>query len=146
VALAIVTPPGGGQVGWGYAVDVSGATGPTALDDKLIVTVELGTGQVVAWGSTLFAGNTAAGCAVGAQAASFNIRKELVAQLAPGATVSIRGARYTHANALVEQVLVTGFVWDPTSGLGALLSEILSNVGGGGGSIADVLAAVRRTY
>lgn len=144
MAIVINTPVAAGQVGWGYSVDASGFTGPTALDDKFIATVELPSGLVVAWGSTLFQGNTAVGVQIGAIGVAFPISQRFLAQLVTGAAVTIRCARYTHANTFIEQVVSGGFVWDPLQGLGSLVSIVLSSSSTAG--LASILAAVSRTY
>lgn len=132
------------HVGFGYQVTATGITGPVPLDDQFSVGVrQSGAPNFLCGGINVLQGHTFAVCYLGLSDTG-GLALSLDTYVAPGATVQLEWAQH-HANGtLVDSGIITGLVWDPTGGVGNLVSAF--NQLSAGGLVGKIYNAVVHTF
>lgn len=148
MSVTLVTSPTVVRVGPGYLLQCVTTSGPTALDDLLIVDlVDSASGLEVCFGSVFWGGFTNQPVLLGRVVNSVHGLPGHQGQLQAGGSVDLQMRHTNVSGALVTSGTITGLQWDPVNGIGALMTALTA--GGSGGHDAmldDILAAVRRTY
>lgn len=157
MAVTISVPNTAGfAVGPGFVVESTGWTGPTALDDIVVVRLVTDSGGAAPAGSdvvqaiTLMRGFTTISSIVGVYEIRTFIAPAFEAStlLVQGQPIVAQASRYNAAHSFIESSSsVSGLLWDAINGMWSLVAN--SGSGGGGGidaELAAILAAVQRTY
>jgi hypothetical protein len=144
MAIVVTFPPAGGLVGPGYFVGSSGATGPTALHDLCRVLVETSTGGTLCDGNAFYQGGTVGQVTLGVSETSVTSLLAVISAVTPGAAAQLRVQHFNASGGFIEESVTTGFTWDPSGGLWALMARMLRT--GLTADLTEVLDAVRKTF
>jgi hypothetical protein len=132
------------HLGPGYIFQAVGLTGPVPNDDIFQVGVRVsGATNFLVGGIQVLNGHTFAIVMLGASDLS-NLACALDVYVAPGATVQAEW-KQMHSNlTVVDSGTVTGLLWDPTGGVGNLVTYF--NQLGGGSLLGEIRDAVIHTF
>jgi hypothetical protein len=128
MAMTIGSFPGT-RLGPGYAFQVNGitASGP---DDVLYAQLQDASGVPVCTGNTLVDGATSVQLTLARQIfGSYGGQGMAHHEIAPGDAVRVDLLHYDSAGGFIENAVITGFTWDPTSAVWALLISLLTTYG-----------------
>lgn len=129
-------------LGPGYVLLVTGMSGPTPIDDIVTVTLsDTGGGPGhPAYGRSFTRGATFVVIQLGVDETR-TYERSISNHLADGASVYVT---IQHGS---DVVIYPGFTWDPLTQVGQLVATGIAQGGGADtGMLAEILAAVRKTY
>jgi len=146
LAIANTTPR---PIGPGYTLMAIGMPGPTPIDDYVTIHVHPGPSSpnVAVYGISRTSGETFAKITLGVDERGVYERFTLD-QLAAGASVYLTVYHQNGNSTLVEgPIIYTGWTWDPTTQAATLAAISASREREQSvGQLAEILAAVRKTY
>lgn len=142
MAISLTIPS---HCGPGYLVGLSGMTGPTPLDDTVLIGLRAPTsGNFVTAGLVQTLGATFVQVVLGVLFSGV-LSDGLDEWIPPGTALDLYWNQSHSDLSVVDSGTVSGILWDPTGGAYQLMQIMLMR-SGGGSELAEVLAAVRRTF